>query len=87
VLGEVGRATAIGASFDDALVAAGGRRANIRRLTETLRTSLVSARPHLRRSRLAQEVRADVRRRAKLGAHGSRAPALPLVFCVLPARA
>jgi len=87
VLDAVVRSTALGSSFDGALQEAAHRTPAVRRLTETLRTSARLGTPAAAAlGRLAQEVRADVRRRAE--AHARTVPVrllFPLVFCVLPA--
>ena len=87
VLDTIVRSTALGSSFDVALQEAAHRTPTVRRLTETLRTSARLGTPAAAAlGRLAQEVRADVRRRAE--AHARTVPVrllFPLVFCVLPA--
>jgi tight adherence protein C len=87
VLAEIDRTTALGASFDEALRGAGSRAPAVRGLTETLRTSARLGSPAAAALvRLAQEVRADVRRRAEARARTVPVRLLfPLVFCVLPA--
>ena len=87
MLDTIVRSTALGSSFDVALQEAAHRTPTVRRLTETLRTSARLGTPAAAAlGRLAQEVRADVRRRAE--AHARTVPVrllFPLVFCVLPA--
>jgi tight adherence protein C len=87
VLDAIVRSTALGSSFDIALQEAAHQTPSVRRLTETLRTSARLGTPAAAAlGRLAQEVRADVRRRAE--AHARTVPVrllFPLVFCVLPA--
>ena len=87
VLADIDRTAALGASFDDALRGAGSRTPAVRSLTETLRTSARLGSPAAAALvRLAQEVRADVRRRAEARARTVPVRLLfPLVFCVLPA--
>jgi tight adherence protein C len=87
VLDSVVRSTALGLSFDGALQGAAERTPPVRRLTETLRTSARLGAPAAAAlARLAQEVRADVRRRAEARARTVPVRLLfPLVFCVLPA--
>jgi tight adherence protein C len=87
LLGDIGRTTALGASFDRALRDAGTDVPNVRRLTETLRTSARLGSPATAAlARLSHEVRADVRRRAEARARTVPVRLLfPLVFCVLPA--
>jgi tight adherence protein C len=86
-LGVVVQACARGRSLDDALRSLGSTVATLRPLTDALRTSArlgTPAAPAL--SRLAAEVRADVRRRAE--ARARTVPVrlcFPLVICVLPA--
>ena len=86
-LGGVMQACARGRSLDDALRGLGSTVATLRPLTDALRTSArlgTPAAPAL--SRLAAEVRADVRRRAE--ARARTVPVrlcFPLVICVLPA--
>jgi Flp pilus assembly protein TadB len=81
------QACARGRSFDDALRELGSAIAMLRPLADALRTSArlgTPAAPAL--SRLAAEVRADVRRRAE--ARARTVPVrlcFPLVLCVLPA--
>jgi tight adherence protein C len=81
------QACARGRSFDDAMAGLGASAATLRPLTDALRTSArlgTPAGPAL--TRLAAEVRADVRRRAE--ARARTVPVrlcFPLVFCVLPA--
>jgi tight adherence protein C len=76
-----------GRSFDDAMGAAGSSAPTLRPLTDALRTGArlgTPAGPAL--TRLAAEVRADVRRRAE--ARARTVPVrlcFPLVLCVLPA--
>ena len=84
---DVLRSCSLGQSFDDSLRALGVRVAPVRPLTETLRTSArlgSPAAPAL--TRLAADVRADLRRRAE--ARARTVPVrlcFPLVACVLPA--
>ena len=87
VLEGVERATAMGTSFDEALRVAGATTPNVGRLTETLRTGARLGSPAgASLARLAEEVRADVRRRAEARARTVPVRLLfPLVFCVLPA--
>jgi tight adherence protein C len=86
-IGAVPRACALGQSFDTALRDLGRREALLRPLTDTLRTSArlgSPAAPAL--GRLADDVRAGVRRRAE--ARARTVPVrlcFPLVACVLPA--
>ena len=86
-LGEVVRTCALGQSFDDALREMGARTPPIRVLTDALRTSArlgAPVAPAL--SRLAVDVRADLRRRAE--ARARTVPVrlcFPLVGCILPA--
>ena len=86
-LDTVVRACAMGQSFDDALRELGRRTPNARGLAETLRTSArlgSPAAPAL--TRLASELRADLRRRAE--ARARTVPVrlcFPLVGCILPA--
>jgi tight adherence protein C len=81
------QACARGRSFDEALRDLAASSTTLRPLAETLRTSArlgTPAEPAL--SRLAGEVRADVRRRAE--ARARTVPVrlcFPLAFCVLPA--
>jgi len=81
------RACGVGQSFDEALRELGARTPELRGLTDTLRTSVELGAPVAPAlTRLAGEVRADLRRRAE-----SRARTIPvrlcfpLVACVLPA--
>jgi Flp pilus assembly protein TadB len=87
LLGSVVRACALGVPFDDALRDLGRRADALRPLTETLRTTARLGAPIAPAlSRLAAEVRADVRRRAE--ARARTVPVrlcFPLVGCVLPA--
>jgi tight adherence protein C len=87
VLHGITRATALGASFDDALRDAGAETPIVRPLTDVLRTSTALGSPaSAALGRLAVDVRADVRRRAE--AHARTIPVrllFPLVFCILPA--
>jgi pilus assembly protein TadC len=87
VLAGVGRATALGSSFDEALRSAGASAPIVRPLTDVLRTSARLGAPASDAlARLAREVRADVRRRAEARARTIPVRLLfPLVFCVLPA--
>jgi Flp pilus assembly protein TadB len=87
VLDDVGRDVALGESFDAALRDAGDRAPSVRRLTDALRTSGRLGSPTLPAlARLAQEVRADVRRRAEARARTVPVRLLfPLVFFILPA--
>jgi len=86
-LDAVVNACAMGQSFDDALRELGLRTPNARALTDTLRTSArlgSPAAPAL--TRLAAELRADLRRRAE--ARARTVPVrlcFPLVGCILPA--
>jgi len=86
-LETVVRACAMGQSFDDALRELGRRTPNARGLADTLRTSArlgSPAAPAL--TRLASELRADLRRRAE--ARARTVPVrlcFPLVGCILPA--
>ena len=81
------QACARGRSFDDAMTAVGASAPTLQPLTDALRTSArlgTPAGPAL--TRLAAEVRADVRRRAE--ARARPVPVrlcFPLVLCVLPA--
>jgi tight adherence protein C len=81
------RAVALGASWDDALREAGDRTPPIHPLTDALRTSTRLGTPVVDAlGRLAQEVRADVRRHAEARARTVPVRLLfPLVFCILPA--
>jgi hypothetical protein len=87
VLHGMTRATALGASFDDALRDAATDTPIVRPLTDVLRTSTALGSPaSAALARLALDVRADVRRRAE--AHARTIPVrllFPLVFCILPA--
>ncbi|HEX5095059.1 MAG TPA: type II secretion system F family protein [Acidimicrobiia bacterium] len=87
VLHGIARATALGASFDDALRDTGSGTPIVRPLTDVLRTSAALGSPaSASLGRLALDVRADVRRRAE--AHARTIPVrllFPLVFCILPA--
>ena len=87
VLHGIARATALGASFDDALRDAGTETPIVRPLTDVLRTSTELGSPaSASLGRLALDVRADVRRRAE--AHARTIPVrllFPLVFFILPA--
>lgn len=86
-LGQVMRACAAGATFDDALREVGIGVPPLRALTDTLRSATrlgAPVAPAL--ARLAVEVRADVRRQAE--ARARTVPVrlcFPLVACVLPA--
>jgi tight adherence protein C len=86
-LRSVMQACARGRSFDDAMTGVGSSAPTLRPLTDALRTSArlgTPAGPAL--TRLAAEVRADVRRRAE--ARARTVPVrlcFPLVLCVLPA--
>jgi Flp pilus assembly protein TadB len=86
-LDEVVRACALGQSFDDALRELGVRTPPVRVLTDALRTSArlgTPVAPAL--TRLAADVRADLRRRAE--ARARTVPVrlcFPLVGCILPA--
>ncbi len=86
-LDAIVRACALGQSFDDALREMGRRAPSTRGLAETLRTSArlgSPAAPAL--TRLARELRADLRRRAE--ARARTVPVrlcFPLVGCILPA--
>jgi Flp pilus assembly protein TadB len=86
-LDAVVRACAMGQSFDDALRELGRRTPSARGLADTLRTSArlgSPAAPAL--TRLAAELRADLRRRAE--ARARTVPVrlcFPLVGCILPA--
>jgi tight adherence protein C len=86
-LRSVSRACALGQSLDDALRAVGTEVVTLRPLADALRTTArlgSPAAPAL--SRLATEVRADVRRRAE--ARARTVPVrlcFPLVACILPA--
>jgi Flp pilus assembly protein TadB len=86
-LSSVTHACARGRSFDDAMTGVGSSAPTLRPLTDALRTSArlgTPAGPAL--TRLAAEVRADVRRRAE--ARARTVPVrlcFPLVLCVLPA--
>jgi len=86
-LDEVGRACALGQSFDDALRDLGIAMEPARALTDTLRMSArlgAPVAPAL--GRLATDVRADLRRRAE--ARARTVPVrlcFPLVGCILPA--
>jgi tight adherence protein C len=87
VFGAVPRACALGQPFDAALRDLGAQHTLLRPLTDALRTSArlgSPAAPAL--TRLADEVRADVRRRAE--ARARTVPVrlcFPLVACILPA--
>jgi tight adherence protein C len=87
VLSAIERDVALGASFDAALRDAGDRTPSLRGLTEALRTSARLGSPTVAvLAQLAQEVRADVRRRAEARARTVPVRLLfPLVFCILPA--
>jgi Flp pilus assembly protein TadB len=86
-LAGVVRACTLGQSFDDALREMGRRTPPMRSLSDTLRTSArlgAPVAPAL--SRLATDVRADLRRRAE--ARARTVPVrlcFPLVGCILPA--
>jgi tight adherence protein C len=86
-LGEVREACALGASFGDALDALGARAPRLRPLAEALLASdRLGAPVGPALSRLADEERAELRRRAE--SHARRVPVrllFPLVFVVLPA--
>lgn len=86
-LRRVVHATSVGASLDEALAAAAGRRPAIEPLLTTLRTSARLGAPVTDAlARLADEVRADARRRAEARARTVPVRLLfPLVCCVLPA--
>jgi pilus assembly protein TadC len=81
------RNVALGNSFDRALRDAGDGTPSLRGLTEALRTSARLGSPMVAvLAQLAQEVRADVRRRAEARARTVPVRLLfPLVFCILPA--
>jgi tight adherence protein C len=81
------RNVALGNSFDHALRDAGNGTPSLRGLTEALRTSARLGSPMVAvLAQLAQEVRADVRRRAEARARTVPVRLLfPLVFCILPA--
>jgi len=87
LLGAVARACALGQSFDAALRDLGARETTVRPLTDALRTSARLGSPAVPAlARLADEVRADVRRRAE--ARARTVPVrlcFPLVACILPA--
>jgi tight adherence protein C len=87
VLTPVGRAHALGRSFDDALRDLGRAEPVLRPLADALATSArLGAPATLALERLASDVRADLRRRAE--ARARTIPVrlcFPLVACVLPA--
>jgi tight adherence protein C len=87
VLARVGRASALGSSFDEALRETGESTPIVRPLTDVLRTSAELGAPASSSlTRLAAEIRADVRRRAEARARIVPVRLLvPLVFCILPA--
>jgi tight adherence protein C len=86
-LGGVREACALGASFGDALDALGARAPRLRALADALLASdRLGAPVGPALGRLADEQRADLRRRAE--SHARRVPVrllFPLVFVVLPA--
>jgi tight adherence protein C len=86
-LATVGRAHALGGSFDDALRDLGRTEPVLRPLADALSTSArLGAPATLVLERLARDVRADLRRRAE--ARARTIPVrlcFPLVACVLPA--
>jgi tight adherence protein C len=87
VLTDIERNVALGASFDRALLDAGEGTPSVRGLTDALRTGTRLGSPLVAvLAQLAQEVRADVRRRAETRARTVPVRLLfPLVFCILPA--
>lgn len=86
-LGEIVRACAVGATFDDAAASAGRRHPALRGLTEVLRMSDRLGTPTVPALvRLGVEQRAELRRRAE--ARARTVPVrlcVPLVGCILPA--
>jgi Flp pilus assembly protein TadB len=87
ILGRVGRAAALGSSFDDALRRAAADAPVVRPLVDVLRTTSELGSPAASAlERVAHDVRADVRRRAEARARTIPVRLLfPLVFCILPA--